>query len=155
MILSRTEMRQSGCPKLHTGGCSCGQRSPQPHRARWSMEIYQKRRLSRYPLFCGGSCRDVFVRARKIQTRDDRKCGVVAFRMDRNCSLRLSIWFTVYPREKSMTQGEVITARVTQSRPRLIAALHMIWPVAALGLATIVTGTWIAFLAFGIYRLIF
>jgi hypothetical protein len=75
--------------------------------------------------------------------------------MDRNCSLRLSIWFTVYPREKSMTQGEVITARVTQSRPRLIAALHMIWPVAALGLATIVTGTWITLLGFGICKLIF
>ena len=54
-----------------------------------------------------------------------------------------------------MTQGEVITARVTQSRPRLIAALHMIWPVAALGLATIVTGTWITFLGSGICKLIF
>jgi hypothetical protein len=54
-----------------------------------------------------------------------------------------------------MSQADVVTTRVTRLRPRLIPNLHKIWPVAVLGFATIVTGTWIAFLAFGIYRLIF
>ena len=53
-----------------------------------------------------------------------------------------------------MSQAEVVTARaVIRSRPRPIPTLHKIGPVAALGIAVIVTGAWITLLGFGIYIL--
>jgi hypothetical protein len=58
-------------------------------------------------------------------------------------------------KKKSMSQAEVVTAPVTRSRPRRIPTLYKIWPVAVLGFAMIVTGTWITFLGFGFYKLIF
>ena len=99
MILNRAEMRQRGCLKLHTGAVAVDNVLPQRHRARWSMEIYQKRRLSRYPLFCGRSCRDVFVRAKNsnYDTTESAVWSLFAWIEIAACDL---VYGSLYTREK-------------------------------------------------------